>query len=328
MEQNIETIQTDLLMRMHRSMVMIRVFEESVADLVENGELKTPCHLCIGQEAAAVGICSVLNQADTIWGAHRSHGHYLAKGGNLRKLMAEIFCRESGCSGGRGGSMHICDPDAGVQGTVPIVAATIPIAVGAALAEKFRDNGNVSVAFFGDGATEEGHFHESLNLAALNQLPIIFACENNLYSSHMGILERRVKNNLTEFGDAHGVASEQIDGNDIAAVHTAGQSAVTRARAGKGPTLLEFRTFRWRGHVGASWDWDVGVKRKCELETWLKQDPIRRSKETLIDRGVASDDLDCIWIAAKDEVNDAVQFARQSPHPLPSNINKYVYAAA
>ena len=321
-----DDMDTQQLTHAWRTMVRIRRFEERVAELVEAKEIRTPCHLCIGQEAIAAGVCAALDWQDTIWGAHRSHGHYLAKGGDLRSLMAEIFCRSVGCSRGHGGSMHICAPDVGVMGTVPIVAATIPIAVGAALASKMRNDARVAVAFFGDGATEEGHFHESLNLAGVNQLPVIFVCENNLYSSHMGIHERRLKDNIPDSGAAHGIRSLTVDGNDVVQVYRATKEVVRRARSGQGPTLLECRTFRWRGHVGPAWDYDVGVKRKDELKEWLKRDPIVHAESLIADLGAAQTELENIRRQVVAEVNDAVNFARESPAPDPNELPDHVYS--
>ena len=294
--------------------------EERAADLVEAGEILTPCHLYIGQEAVASGVCAGLKPTDTVWGGHRSHGHYLAKGGDTPKLMAELFGKISGCSRGRGGSMHLVAPEVGILGTVPLVAATIPLAVGAAMASKFRNKGGLSVSFFGDGATEEGHFHESLNLAALYRLPVIFVCENNFYASHMHITERRAKDNIFEAGVTHGIPAEQVDGNDVLAVHSAAQKAIERARSGGGPALLECRTFRWRGHVGPAWDMDVGVKRNNDLKEWLKRDPIVIARAELIRLGLSSEQLERIDSEVQKEVDAAVEFARTSEYPLPEEL--------
>src|SRR5205823_14066932 len=204
---------------MYRTMVRVRRFEERVAQLVEAGEVRTPCHLSIGQEAIAVGVCAAVGREDYVWGGHRSHGHYLAKGGDLLAMMAELYGKATGCSKGRGGSMHLVAPEVGILGTVPLVAATIPLAVGTALASKLRGDDRVSVSFFGDGATEEGHFHESLNLAAVYRLPVLFVCENNLYSSHMHLLERRACDNVDRAGEAHGLPSVRVDGNGVVAVY-------------------------------------------------------------------------------------------------------------
>jgi len=313
------------LLKMYTTMVRIRMFEERVADLVETGEIKTPCHLCIGQEAVASGVCAALQVADTIWGGHRSHGHYLAKGGDMARSMAEIFGKMTGCSGGRGGSQHLAAPEVGIFGTVPIVAATVPLAVGAALAFKLRGQSAVSVAFFGDGCMEEGHVHESLNLASLYSLPVVFVCENNLYASHLRLMERRRLDNIHEVGRFYGIPSEVADGNDVMAVREAGERAVERARSGSGPTFLEFRTFRWRGHVGPSWDMDVGVKRRDELKNWLLKDPIARARQMLTEIGTSHTTFEEIERKAKNEVDEAVAFARISPSPGAEDILAHVF---
>jgi TPP-dependent pyruvate/acetoin dehydrogenase alpha subunit len=311
---------------MYRTMVRVRLFEERVAQLVEAREIRTPCHLYIGQEAIAAGVCAALEPRDYVWGGHRSHGHYLSKGGDLRAMMAELYGKATGCSEGRGGSMHLVAPEVGILGTVPLVAATIPLAVGAGLAAKLRRDERVSVAFFGDGATEEGHFHESLNLAALFRLPVVFVCENNFYASHLQLFERRVADNILASADVAGAAAIRLDGNDVEAVHSATREAVDRARRGGGPTLLECRTYRWRGHVGPSWDMDVGVKRKDELNQWLPKDPIARTRGRLLQAGVSDDDCDGLVRAAAAEVEDAVRFARESPYPGDAELTKHVWA--
>ena len=223
--------------------------------------------------------------------------------------------------------MHLVAPEVGILGTVPLVAATIPLAVGAALASKLRDESRVSVAFFGDGATEEGHFHESVNMASLYRLPVVFVCENNFYSSHMHLLERRSKDNIAAAGDAHDVPAVRLDGNDLEAVHEAAITAVERARNKGGPTLLECRTYRWRGHVGPSWDDDVGVKRKDELREWLPKCPIKRTGELLIELGISEKALQEQAQAVRAEVEDAIEFARRSPDPDPETLADHVFAS-
>jgi TPP-dependent pyruvate/acetoin dehydrogenase alpha subunit len=319
------TIAVEQLIALYRMMVRIRRFEERVAELVEAKEIRTPCHLCIGQEAVATGVCAALRDADYLLGTHRSHGHYLAKGGEMRALMAEIFGKKDGCSRGRGGSMHLIALDKGILGTVPIVAGTIPLAVGAAMASSLRKEDRVSVAFFGDGAMEEGTFHESLNLAAIYRLPVIFVCENNLYASHLSLAERRVSDNLAQVADAHGVSSVRLDGNDVVAVLTAAQEAVARARARGGPSFLECRTYRWRGHVGPSWDMDVGAKRSGELKDWLAKDPLVTARATLQKNGVADSPLDRMESEVASEIQQALEFAYQSPYPDRSELMNYVY---
>ena len=310
-----------------RMMVLIRAVEDRIGELVLAGEIKTPCHLSIGQEAIPAGVCAALQPDDSLWGGHRSHGHYLAKGGDLRAMMAEIFGKATGCARGRGGSMHLVDTAQGIFGTVPLVAATIPLAVGAALSAKLRGTGQIAVAFFGDGATDEGHFHESLTLAALYRLPVLFVCENNLYSTHLTLKERRVKDNIVESADLHGLSGERVDGNDVMAVQSAAQQAVQRARAGNGPTLLECRTYRWRGHVGPAADLEVGEDRRRELDEWRQRDPIARCRERLRAQGLSSERFESLEAAVRDEVEEAVSFARQSPAPDDSELLHHVYVS-
>jgi pyruvate dehydrogenase E1 component alpha subunit len=313
------------LIDLFRSMMRIRVAEETIADLVEQNEIRCPTHLCIGQEGVAAGVCVALRQDDYVFGGHRSHGHYLAKGGDLRAFMAELFGKTTGCSRGRGGSMHLFAEEVGILGTVPLVAATIPIAVGSALASKLRKDSRVSVAFFGDGATEEGHFHEAVNLAGLHQLPVVFVCENNLYASHMHILERRRKDNIVETARAHGISGQCLDGNDVVVVYRAALEAIQYARNGHGPTLLECRTYRWRGHVGPAMDFDVGVKRKDELQDWLPKDPLKRGRAGLLTRGVAEAALLAIENEAHEEIEDALRFARDSACPSADELLEHVF---
>jgi TPP-dependent pyruvate/acetoin dehydrogenase alpha subunit len=316
----------ELLTRMYRSMLRIRMAEDRLAELIEGGEVRCPCHLYVGQEAIAAGVCLALNTDDYLWGGHRSHGHYLAKGGDLDSMFAEILGKTTGCSRGRGGSMHLFAPDQGILGTVPLVAATIPLAVGAALASKLRADGRVSVSFFGDGAIEEGHAHESMNMAALYKLPVIFVCENNFYASHLALLERRAADNILETAAAHGIAGERLDGNDVAGVFAAAQRAITRARSGEGPTLLECRTYRWRGHVGPSWDMDVGVRRKDELQDWLSRDPLPRAREALQARGATKETFAMVETEIRTEIEAAVARARQAPFPHEDELLQHVYA--
>ena len=310
---------------LYRTMLLIRLTEERIAALIEAKEIKTPCHLCIGHEAIAAGVCAALDGQDSIWGGHRSHGHYLAKGGDLNGLLAEILGKTTGCSMGRGGSMHLIDAAVGVMGTVPLVGATIPLAAGAAWASKLRGDGRVAVAFFGDGATEEGHFHESLNLASLYRLPVLFVCENNFYSTHMPLAERRPKDNIVQSADLHGMPGVRIDGNDVMEVYESARVAVKRARDGQGPTLLECRTYRWRGHVGPAWDLDVGEQRRRELEEWLPKDPLPRVRRQIVEAGGRLDEFDTMEQEVRADIEAAVRFARDSPAPDPSELLQHVY---
>lgn len=308
-----------------RVMYLIRRAEEAIARMIETGEVRCPCHLCIGQEAVAAGVCAALTREDTVWGGHRSHGHYLAKGGSLEQLFAEILGRTTGCSGGRGGSMHLIDEHAGVGGTVPIVAGTVPLAAGAALAYKMRGEKRVAVSFFGDGALEEGHVHEILNLASLYQLPLLLVCENNLYSSHMHFSERRASDRLYECARAHAIPGFQIDGNDVEDVFTCARDAVERALTGGGPTFFECRTFRWRGHVGASFDLDVGVKRAGELSEWLLKDPLSHAENVLAGMGVSLTEEKQVL---EDRIEAALEAARRGPASDPARLLEHVWVEA
>lgn len=323
------TVRSDSSMTVRQSllrmMLLIRAVEERIGELVSAGEIKTPCHLSIGQEAIAAGVCAALGRQDTVWGSHRSHGHYLAKGGDLQAMMAEIFGKVTGCSKGRGGSMHLVAPAYGLYGTVPLVGATIPLAVGAGLASKLRHEPHVAVAFFGDGATEEGHFHESLNLAALYRLPVLFVCENNFYSTHMALSERRPNDNIVQVAEPSGMPAVRLDGNDVLAVFDGVVKAVARARAGEGPSFLECRTYRWRGHVGPGWDISVGENRRRELDEWMPKDPIPRLKRRLLDEGISAQELDALDPVIQGEIEAAVAFARASPLPDESDLFRHVY---
>ncbi len=311
------------LLERWRGMERIRLAEETIARMVETGEVKGPCHLYIGQEAVAEGVCAALGRQDSVWGGHRSHGHYLAKGGSLEALFAEVLGRESGCSGGRGGSMHLIAKEVGIFGTVPIVAGTVPLAAGAAMSYKMRGSGQVAAAFFGDGALEEGHVHETLNLAALYRLPLVFICENNLYSSHLHWSERRVADNLYRAGEVHGVPGACVDGNDVEAVYAAASEAVARAREGGGPSLLECRTFRWRGHVGASFDLDVGLKRRGELAEWILKDPLARAEARLREWGA---NVAVERASIEQEIEQALVAARRAPARSAGKVMEHVCA--
>jgi len=317
-----EKIPKNLLKKMYEAMLLIRRFEERVGDLVLAGEIKTPCHLYIGEEAVATGVCFALKRNDYIFGTHRSHGHYIAKGGDIKKLMAEIFCRATGCSKGKGGSMHIIAPEVGLLGTPPIVAASIPIAVGAALSSKIRGEKRVAVSFFGDGATNEGVFYESLNFASLKKLPVVFICENNFYSTHLPIAETLADTNIAKKAEGFGLPGIQVDGNDVIKVYQTAKKAVERARQGKGPTLIECQTYRWRGHVGASDDLDKRLRSKKELDSWMEKCPIKRLEKILKIK-----DLEKEKISKKieKEIQGATIFAKKSRYPRKKELLKEVF---
>ncbi len=259
---------------MLESMIAIRSAEERLGRMVEDGEIVCPVHLAVGQEAVPVGVSHHLTPDDRIFGAHRSHGHYLALGGDVYRLIAEALGRADGCSGGMGGSMHLYAPEVGFMGSVPIVAATVPVAVGAALAAKKDGNGAVAVSYIGDGAVEEGAVHESLNLASHMKLPVLFVCENNLYASHMDIAQRQPNDRTARFAEAAGIDALVIDGNSVTDVAAAAGHLIAAARRGDGPGYLEAVTYRWRGHVGPDENVDVGLSTIALLsnyrQTWSR----------------------------------------------------------
>ena len=295
-----------------------------------HGEVLTPCHLYSGEEAVAVGLCSALFKDDYVFGNHRSHGHFLAKGGSMKAMAAEIYCRESGCSRGRGGSMHLIDTDVGMMGSAPIVAGTISLAVGAALASSIRDDGRVSVCFFGDGATGEGVLYESLNFAALKKLSIIFACENNLYATHMPIRECRVNQPIRRIAEPFGIDNHAVDGNDVLQVYDASLLAVENCRRGNGPVFMEFMTYRCRGHVGPDDNVQglhTDIRPPDELDRWLAKDPIKRLEHYLLERGLMDEPaLQHIREEAAHEVREAIAYAHNSPRPKREEFTDHVFA--
>ncbi len=318
----------DLLLNLYSEMFRIRACEESLVDPILSGEIKTPCHLCSGQEAIAVGVCSALKKSDAIFGGHRSHGHYLAKGGDINTLVAEIFAKSDGCSGGRGGSMHLISPENGVWGVVPIVAGTISLATGAAMAAKIQKKDQVVVSFFGDGATGEGVLYESLNLASLLRLPIIYVCENNYYSTHMPMRECRLKDNIVQTAIPFGIRGVRLDGNDVMGVYQETAKAVALCRGGKGPVFLECVTYRLRGHVGADDNVQgshTDIRPAREVDRWRRKDPLIRLEKTLRKAGVSASQLEKIRKEAMDEVARAHTFARQSSTPLARDLAKNVF---
>jgi pyruvate dehydrogenase E1 component alpha subunit len=310
-------------------MVEIRLCEESFETPLINKEVQTPCHLCSGQEAIAAGICAALDKEDYIFGNHRSHGHFLAKGGSMAEMVAEIYCCETGCSRGRGGSMHLIAPEHGMMGAAPIVAGTISLAMGAALASAIRGDKRVTVSFFGDGATGEGVLYECLNFAALKKLPLLFVCENNLYATHMPIRECRVDCGIYKIAEPFCIPSFQVDGNDVLQVYELAKEAVARCREGLGPTFIECLTYRLRGHVG--WDDNIqgshiDIRPPEEVAAWVKKDPIKRFEDYLLRHHLLSrKSLEEITRQAEAEVAEAHILAKTSPMPEIKDLARYVF---
>ena len=289
--------------------------------------MRCPVHLCIGHEAIPAGVCKNLNKDDVVFSNHRSHGHYIAKGGDIKRMLAEIYGKVTGCSKGRGGSMHLIDLSANFLASTPIVGGTIPLAAGAALASKMQNKGNVSVAFFGDAAVEEGVLHETLNFASLHKLPTLFVCENNLYSTHTHINERQPAREIIKVAEGHGVKAFRGDGNDAIEVYEITKNAINHIKSGNGPVFLEFLTYRFREHCGPNEDASLGYRTKEEILEWTKNDPIKKLGSKLLDEKIATnDELEKIEYDTRIQIEEAVSFAKESQFPEKDNIDKYVYS--
>jgi len=319
------TVET--LKELYRQMLRIRQVEEAIAGRYSKQQMRCPVHLSIGQEAVPVGICAHLSSADRVYSNHRCHAHYLAKGGSLPKMIAELHGKVTGCVKGKGGSMHLVDAEKGMMGASALVAGTIPMAVGSALALSMSQTSNVSITFFGDGAVDEGILYESLNFAAIKNLPVIFACENNNYATYSHKKTRHGGSSICARANAFGVVAYQVDGNDVEAVHQGAGEAVHRAREGNGPTFIEFMTYRWRDHVGPGFDFEIGYRSKEEVESWMAKCPIKRIQKKLIAEGhLTESEVKIIHQSITQEVEDAFIFADQSELPPPSEIFTDIYA--
>jgi pyruvate dehydrogenase E1 component alpha subunit len=319
----------DFLEDLYKAMLRIRLCEESIVEPILKREVLCPCHLYSGQEAIAAGLGASLHERDYVFSNHRSHGHFLAKGGSMAGMFAEIYGRETGCSRGRGGSMHLIDPGVGMLGSAPIVSGTISLAIGAALAGKIRQEDRVAVTFFGDGATGEGVLYEALNFAALMKLPVIFVCENNYYATHMPVRDCRVTNNIHKIADPFCIDKAEVDGNDVLKVYEAGRKAVEKCRNGEGPFFLECLTYRLRGHVGPDDNVQgqhTDIRPPEEVENWRQKDPIMNYEKKLV--GQYSFDVDALNKIKMDvaaEVKNAHVSAKNSPYPDRKNVLRYVF---
>lgn len=314
----------ELLHEMYRQMVQIREFELAAIDLFKRGLVKGTIHAGIGQEASGVGVCMALRKDDLIVGTHRSHGHNIAKGANPAKMMAEILGRETGYCKGRGGSMHIAAFEAGSLGAVGVVGAGMPLAVGAGLAFKMKGEDRVVVPFIGDAGSNTGNWHESMNMAAIWKLPVVFILENNRYGVSTRIEESVAIQDLSIRAQAYGMPGMRVDGFDVLAVYRTATEAVDRARRGEGPSLLVTESYRIEGHYSGE---PEVYRTRAEVEEWRKKDPIPRFRDWLLGNGYATAaELDVIEAAMKQEIADAVQFARESPVPDPATAMDYIYA--
>lgn len=305
------------------SMWKIRLFEERIVQLYPQQEMRCPVHLSIGQEAVAAGVCLALQKEDMAMSGHRAHAHFIAKGGNISAMMAEIYGKRTGVSKGRGGSMHLIDLSANFLGSTPIVGGTIPVGVGTAWASHMQGLPHVTVIFFGEGATEEGVWHESMNFAALHKLPALFVCENNLYSVYTPLNERQPSRPLHGLAAAYGMHSETGDGNNAVEVFKTTSAALASIREGKGPVFLEFFTYRWREHCGPNYDNTIGYRSETEFLEWQNKDPLRLFKEYVTSNNLISEtELEEIEEQVTQEIDFAVDFAKASPVPAPEEFNE------
>ncbi len=314
----------EIMVKMYTTMNKIRMFESMLQEYFAAGKIPGFVHLYLGEEAVAVGACSCLTDKDSITSTHRGHGHLIAKGGDLKLMMAEIFGKSTGYCKGKGGSMHIADVDLGILGANGIVGGGGPLAAGAALASKYKKTDDVTVCFFGDGASNQGTTQEALNLASAWKLPVVFVNENNGYGISCPQCKSMAVTDIADRAAAYDMPGVVVDGNDILAVYEAVGEAVKRARRGEGPTLVECKTYRWRGHFEGD-----ACSYRCveELNEWMAKDPIPRFEEKLVESGmVSSQELESIKAAVKKELDAALEFAQSSPLPELSALLEDVYA--
>lgn len=312
---------------LYTTMVRIRRCEEQLARSYAAGTITGACHTYVGEEAIATGVCAHLRHDDAVFSTHRGHGHALAKGVPTRELVAELFGRATGCSGGRGGSMHLFSPEVGMMGTSGIVGPCILQATGAGYSFQLKQTDQVGVAFFGDGAVSNGAFHEGINLATIWDLPVLFICENNMYATEVAFKDSARNTDVAERAATYGLHAEAVDGNDVAAVYAAAEGAVARARSGGGPSLLECRTYRTRPHAEGMRD--GGYRSQEEIDSWKARDPITAFSKAIIDAGtVTAADLQAVDDAIVAEVADAVAFATDSPWPDPATVADHIFAGS
>jgi pyruvate dehydrogenase E1 component alpha subunit len=315
----------ELVQDLHRRMVRIRRFEERAGKLVESGDMPGFLHLYVGQEAVAAGVCSVLTDADQITSTHRGHGHAIAKGADFRPMFAELYGKTTGYCKGRGGSMHIVDMGRGMLGANAIVGGGIPIAVGAAFASQYRGDGTVAVSFFGDGATNIGAFHESVNMAAVMNLPVIFVIENNGYAEFTPQDRHMKLTDIAERAASYGIPGVIVDGMDVLAVREVAREAIERAKRGEGPTLIEAKTYRYFDHQGIK-GMRILYRDPAEVEAWKTRDAITLLETIGVERGlVTAEEFANIWAETEADIEDGIEFARTSPDPDPADILDDVY---
>ncbi len=312
---------------LYYQMLRIRKIEESIAQNYQQQEIRCPVHLCIGQEAIAVGVCSLLAKRDVVMSNHRSHGHYLAKGGDAKKMIAELYGKSTGCSKGRGGSQHLIDLSVNFLGSTPIVGGTIPIATGVSWAAQLLRKKHIVVVFFGDAAIEEGIFHESINFSSLKHLPILYVCENNFYSILTPLSDRQPRRHICDIAKAHGLASWRSDGTDVQEVVNIAKKALSYIRSGKGPAFIEFLTYRLKEHCGPN-DELVGARPEEEVAFWRKKDSLKQLKQFLLQKKVVDEkEIEQMKEKIDREIFSAFDYALKSPYLSEKPLTQYVYSS-
>ena len=315
------TLTPKIKLELFKKMLRVRLFEEKIVSVYAEQEIKTPVHLYIGQEAVAAGVSQNLRAEDYIFSPHRNHGQYLSKGAALKPLVAELYGKAAGCSGGKGGSMHLVDTSINCMGTTAIVGGGIPLAAGAALAIKLKKENRLAAAYFGDGASDEGVLQETLNFAALKKLPLLFVCENNFYATNSPQSARHAESVISKRAAAFGMPCALADGNDVEAVYSAAEKAVAQIRAGGGPYFLEFPTYRWKGHVGPDCDHEKGCRPKEEFFEWIRKCPVEGYLKKLRGEGLMTEALLAeIRAAMNAEIEEAWAYAKAAPVPPPEDL--------
>lgn len=321
-----ESLSKSVIKKLYYYLIKIRRFEEKIVELYPQQQMKTPVHLYIGQEAIAAGVCSNLKKEDYVFSNHRNHGHLIAKGVDLKYMFAELYGRVTGCSAGKGGSMHMASVENSILGTSAIVAGAIPIAAGTALACKMKKNKNVTVVFFGDGAVDEGVFYESLNFASLHKLALIFICENNFYATNSPQRVRQVNPDIYRIAEFFRMPGVHADGNNVFEIYKIAGKFIDRARKGAGPALIEARTFRWKTHVGCETDLEKGLRDKEEVEQWLFRCPVHKFKRDILkNKFITGKEFENINKKVNNEISVALRFALKSPYPKAADLYKDVY---
>ena len=318
-------IENDILIDLYRRMLKIRYAEETIAERYHEWQIRCPTHLSIGQEAIAAGVCAALAVDDFVVSTHRCHAHYLAKGGNLNRMIAELYGKSTGCSAGKGGSMHLIDKSVGFMGSTAIVGNTIPLGVGLGLSIQLKSENRVSCVFFGDGAIEEGVLYESINFAVLRHLPVLFVCENNLYSVYSPLEVRQPKRRkIHEMISSLGIEVCHCDGNNVLEVYQNTIAAISAIKNGRGPQFIELPTYRWREHCGPNYDNDLGYRSEEEYLQWKKRDPVKHCEELL--KTLTGGKLEKIQKETRNQIDDAFKFAEDSPFPKEEETFTQVFA--